>query len=409
MTINFFRILNSTVYAILSFILFCLILCTPADVIYQCYTARRLTNIFIVTGAYIITFLLAILIYASRIYANRSALTGIPKAWIPVEIGDVGKTVRRLIAEGLARSAIIAYQARPRDLSNEENELVHDRMLSVDRDQPPWGEISHPAWSSPSSPDLPDLQYQTVIKELPHLIEAKAVSLAPIGTPSAPSLDAFSPLSTPEEHENPDPRVVEILQRPATMGLREYIGHLTALGLISPPELGVEFLGLYERARFSSHALYEDEFRTLMGIFAEILRGMKAVDQQLLEDVYAASSRRDSESLIGPSDEEGETDTEDDFADVGEPLSQGRSNTSSVWGSSIRSVHTAPMVQSRSSPALSRSTGRRGLTVRTSMNSLRPTLSNTSGSSNGSVIRLAEARDPLDLPYTIELPGKRKR
>jgi len=248
-----------------------------------------------------------------------------------------------------------------------------------------------------------------VIKELPHLIEAKAVSLAPIGTPSAPSLDAFSPLSTPEEHENPDPRVVEILQRPATMGLREYIGHLTALGLISAPELGVEFLGLYERARFSSHALYEDEFRTLMGIFAEILRGMKAVDQQLLEDVYAASSRRDSESLIGPSDEEGETDTEDDFADVGEPLSQGRSNTSSVWGSSIRSVHTAPMVQSRSSPALSRSTGRRGLTVRTSMNSLRPTLSNTSGSSNGSVIRLAEARDPLDLPYTIELPGKRKR
>jgi len=179
--------------------------------------------------------------------------------------------------------------------------------------------------------------------------------------------------------------------------------------LIGPPELGVEFLGFYERARFSPHALYEGEFRTLMGIFAEILRGMKAVDQQLLEEIYAASSHRDSESLIGPSDEEGETDTEEDFANVGEAFSRGRSNASSAWGSSVHSVHTAPMVQSRSSPALSRSTGRRGLVVRTSMNSLRPTLSNTSGSSNGSVIRLAEAHEPLDLPYTIELPGKRKR
>ncbi|KAL1985901.1 hypothetical protein VTN96DRAFT_7279 [Rasamsonia emersonii] len=411
MTINLLRILSSTIHAVLCVVLLCLTLLTPGDFIYQCYKNHRLTNIFIVTGAYIITVALALFFYASRIYTNRTALGGIPKAWIPVEKGDVDKTVRRLVVEGLARSAIIAYQARPRDLSDEAHEPVHDKTLSVNRDRPPWGVISHPGWSSPASPDLPDLQYQSVIRELPHLIEAKAVSLAPpdpVFSQSNGLLDPFGPHSPEEQQSIPDPRVVEILQRPATMGLREYIGHLTALNLINPPELGTDFLAIYERARFSAHPLHEDEFRTLMGIFAGILRGMKAVDPQLLQEIRGDSSRADSESFIGPSDEEGETDTVDTEG-VGEPLARGRSNNS--WGSSLRSVRTAPMVQSNSSPSLSRTTERRALGVRQSpsMNSLQRVRSTNSRSSSGSVIRLAEARNPLDLPYTIDLPGKRKR
>jgi hypothetical protein len=392
-----YRVLNSTAYTFLSFVLFCLILVTPADVIYQCYKTRKLTNIFIVTGGYIITFLLAVLIYASRLYTNRTALAAIPKAWIPVEKGDVGKDVRRLVAEGLARSAIIAYQARPRDLSHRQAEPIHDMALSINRGQPPWGNVSHPGWSSPSSPDLTNLQYQSVIQELPHLIEAKAVSLAPP--------DPLTPLPTTDERPTPDPRVVEILQRPAVMGLREYISHLSSLNLIDPPELGLEFLALYERARFSSHELYEDEFRMLMAVFAEILRNMKGIDLARLGDGRADSFFRDSESFIGPSDEEGETDTAD-FDEADEPFSQ---HDSSAWGSSIHSAHTAPMVQGDSSPALSRSTGRwRGAVRHTwSTASLRPTQSNISRSSSGSIIRLAEPRSSSDLPYTIELRGRR--
>ncbi|KAL1965069.1 hypothetical protein VTN77DRAFT_6129 [Rasamsonia byssochlamydoides] len=412
MTINLLRILSSTIYAVLNIILFCLTLLTPGDFIYQCYKNHRPTNIFIVTGAYIITVALALFFYASRIYTNRTVLSGIPKAWIPVETGDVGKSVRRLVVEGLARSAIIAYQARPRDLSDEANEPRHDKTLSVDRDRPPWGVISHAGWSSPGSPDLPDLQYQSVILELPHLIEAKAVSLAPpdpLYSASNRLLDPFAPRPPSAEQQSiPDPRVVEILQRPATMGLREYIGHLTALNLINPPELGQDFLAIYERARFSSHPLHEDEFRTLMGIFAEILRGMKAVDPQLLQEIRGDSSHTDSESFIGPSDEEGETDTVDTTEEVGEPLARGRSNNSSTW----ESIRTAPMVQNNSTPSLSRTTERRALGVRQtpSMNSLQRVRSNLSrSSSGGSVIRLAEARSPLDLPYTIDLPGKRNR
>lgn len=407
MAINLFRIFYITLFVILYVVLLALILFTPGEAIYQCYKNHNLTDIFIITGAYVITFLVALLIYSTRIYTNRTVLAGIPKAWIPVEKEDVGKSVRRLVVEGLARSAIIAYRARPKDLTAEEEEQpLDDHTLMIDREHPPWGHISHPGWSSPSSPDLPDLHYQLVLKELPYLIEAKAVSLAPPDPIFSSSHRYLDPYGSRDEQPVPDPRVVEILQRPASMGLREYIGHLTTLKVISPPELGAEFLAIYERARFSTYALDEEEFRALMGIFAEILRAMKSVDPQLLEEIRGGSSLSYGESVIGPSDEEGETDSD------GEPPPRGRSNSvrpsnASTWESG-RSLYTAPLTQRRSSPTLSRSTGRRGLaTVRTpSMNSLRPVPSNVSRSSGGSVIRLVEARNPSDLPYTIDLPPR---
>ncbi|GAD97076.1 thermatolerance membrane protein Dlt1 [Paecilomyces variotii No. 5] len=420
MAIKLFRIFYNTVFAVLFFVLTCLILLSPGDAIYQCYKNHNLTNIFIITGAYIITFLLGLLIYATRLYTNRSVLAGIPKAWIPVEKEDVGKSVRRLVVEGLARSAIVAYRARPRDLTVEkEDQPLDDRTLMVDRTHPPWGHISHPGWSAPSSPDLPDLHYQSVIKELPYLIEAKAVSLAPpdpILSSSRRYRDPYSPHS--DEEPVPDPRVVEILQRPSSMGLREYIGHLTNLGLISPPELGAEFLAIYERARFSAYALEEEEFRALMAVFAEILRVMKSVTPQLLDEIRGGSSLSYGESIIGPSDEEGDTDSV--YSHVGgERPTRGRSNSvrpsnASAWESN-RSIYTAPLAQRRSSPTLSKGPApdRRGLSaMRTpSMNSLRPvslrrTRSNVSGSSGASVIRLVEARNPLDLPYTIDVPQR---
>lgn len=407
MAVNVLRIFNSTLYSVLAFILFCLTFVTPADFIYQCWRNRRLTNIFIVAGVYVLTVLLALLVYASRLYTLRTGLAAIPKPWIPVAKGEVGKSVQRLVDEGLRRSAIIAYQARPRDLfsdeinSNNNNKPAHDDELSVNVDRPPWGPVEHAGWSAPSSLDLPGLRYQRVIEELPHLIEAKAVSLAPSDPLVASANNVFGVERDDEEdgddgYNVPDPRVVEILQRPATMGLRDYVGHLTTLGLVEPPELGPEFLALYEQARFSSRPLVEDEFRRLMNIFASILRGMKAIDDKILhEEIFSSTNDESqaSESFIGPSDEEGETDTLGTAS-----LHRQPSNYSSVGGwdgesgsSSLRSVRTAPMVQPPSAVG--------------SMRSLRRAGSNISQNSGGSVIRLVKTRSPEDLPYAINMGG----
>jgi len=396
------RFFNSTLFFFLALILLCLILLTPVDAIYQCWETNRLTNIFFITGAYVITFLLAVLIYATRIYTNRSTLAGIPKAWIPVEKEDVNKSVRRLVVEGLARSAVISYQARPRDTSNEAGSFQNYKHLLIDPVNPPWGHVEHPGWSSPASPDLPDLPYRTVIQELPNLIEAKAVSLAPADALRSASPDPF-----------PDTRVVEVLQRPASMGLRQYIRHLTSLGAIDPPELGADFLILYERARFSSHELHESEFRDLMHLFAEILRGMTSLATPVLDEIRDSASFRgtDSESNIGPSDEEGETDTVDQFGYDG-PFTPIRSNslrpsTASTWEMQF-GYDTAPATQS---PVSAQSHGSgyfaRGFLRTPSTRSLRRVQSIQSGSSGGSVIRLTQTRSPTDLPYTINYAGRR--
>ncbi|RMJ22364.1 Thermatolerance membrane protein Dlt1 [Aspergillus sp. HF37] len=412
MAVNLKRFLSVTASVLLAVILACLILLTPADAIYQCYVSGQLTNIFFITGAYVATFLMTVMIYATRIYTNRTVLRGIPKAWIPVEREDVGKSVRRLVMEGLARSAIISFQARPRDMAADGDKFSEFETLTVDRERPPWGYVEHPGWSPPSSVDLPDLPYRTVVQELPHLIEAKAVSLAPpepvLNAPRDP-FDLSSRSSLAADQAVPDTRVIQVLQRPASTGLREYIQHLTGLDVIRPAEVGAEFVALYERARFSAHEIYETEFRDLMHVFAEVLRGMKGLDAQALDEIRDGSAR-DSESVIRASDEEGETDTVDFYEDPwlarGRSASLQPSNASTFEG---RSVHATPTKRGRGSPAPSRHnvTPSRLLAAapRTpSTRSLRRVQSNVSGSSGGSVIRLVDTQRPSDLPYAID-PG----
>ncbi|KAJ5086567.1 hypothetical protein NUU61_007874 [Penicillium alfredii] len=414
MTTRLERFLNSSVFFFFALVLFCLILLTPADAIYQCYETQRLTNVFFITGAYVVTFLLVVLIYATRIYTNRSTLSGIPKAWIPVEKEDVNKSVRRLVMEGLARSAVVSYQARPRDTEAEGESFQNHKTLLINSQHPPWGRVEHPGWSSPACPDLPDLPYRTVIQELPNLIEAKAVSLAPPDIIPSPHLDPFPPSGDSTTQSLPDMRVVEVLQRPASMGLREYIRHLTSLHAINPPELGAEFLALYEHARFSSRELHETEFRELMHLFAEILRGMTTLAPPVLNEIRDSASyyRADSESAIGPSDEEGETDTVEHFG-FDENLTSMRSNSlrpsnASTWETQS-GYDTAPATQS---PVSGMSTGggsywARGLLRTPSTRSLHRVPSSRSGSSGGSVIHLTQPRDPADLPYTIDYAGRR--
>lgn len=254
------------------------IVLTPSDAIYQSYKAGRIFDIFIVAGAYVLTAVLCVLLYASRLYTNRSVLKDIPKNFMPIEKEDLpGKRIRRLIVDSLARSVVIAYQARPRPRRLEaESPSISGRIIALTRaddernqdTEPTWGTVAHPGWSSPSSPDLPDLQYETVIKELTDLIEAKAVSLAPVDPQSTPSIDGTL---------MPDENIIEVLQRPVETGMRQYFSQLQAIGVVQDTALSREFLALYERARFGPRPLTEQEFRALMSMFAEVLRSMTSL------------------------------------------------------------------------------------------------------------------------------------
>lgn len=282
-----FRIFYTSFYVLLLIVLLGLLIITPADAIHQALQNNQLYNVFVIAGCYFITIVVAILIYASRLYTTRSVLTAIPKTWVPVEKGDVGKSVRRMIVQSLTRSALIAWSAQPRvphdfptkeEQSSESKKNLSRRKKKQEDYQPVtlpdhhsvWGVISHEGWSSPTS-EIPNLQYTSVILELPHLVEAKAVSLAPVD----PSSTTTPPM--------PDLAAVELLQRPVTLGLRDYITHLTQLGVLPPEEVVVHFINNYEAARFAGSPLSEEAFQNLMKLFADVLRIMLPLNQELLD------------------------------------------------------------------------------------------------------------------------------
>ena len=409
--VPFFRIFYSTTFTLLTLILAAALLITPGDHIYQSFRSRQVFHIFIIGGFYLLTFLISILIYGGRLYKNRASLAGIPRDGVP----EVGGKVGREVQAGLKRSAMIAYESHPRDLRDdkagrgieEQSRLGRSSTGRQSQDsrqsfEPVWGPISHPGWSSPSSPDLPNLHYETVILELSNLIEAKAVSLAPID----PSYD----LSTAPDSDEPpqlDPLAISLLKRPATTGLRDYITHLTALEMISPASLGTTFLTLYETARFSETPLTEPEFRDLMAVFAEVLRNMKPVDPATLVSLHAEFEDEMSSSSSSVSSKASlatnETVQRTPQPDTWHSASCSASTSSS--GSTRKTIHTAPSrpVASRNISSLSRLTrGSRQRGIKTpSLGSLRRVRTGTDSTGAGSVIRLAEAAGPLDLPYTI--------
>lgn len=247
-------------------------------------------------GTYVLTALIAIFIYTSRLYTNRTVLAGVGKAYIPIEPGEVGRNVRKMIVKQLERSAIIAWESRPRDVLGEilgaekqgflpsetesmgRNDYTVGREITVDPAYPPWGEIRHPGWSSPSHSVenvTPSLQFATVIAELPNLIEAQAVSLAPAEEP-------IVPVNGPPMA---DPVVADVLSRPETMGMREYLAQLSYLGLVNPLSVGQSFLLQYEKARFGGLPITEHDFQSLMAAFAGLLAGMTELKPEIIEQI----------------------------------------------------------------------------------------------------------------------------
>lgn len=236
-------------------------------------------------------------------------MVAVGKAYIPVEDGEVGRGVRKMIVSQLERSAIVSWESRPRDLLGEilvaeevgvlppetmslgRNDYTVGKEIPIDPASPPWGNVRHAGWSGPGQNqegELPDLQFATVIAELPNLIEAQAVSLVP-PDPAA----AVGPTGAPIA----DPVVADVLKRPATMGMREYLTQLSYLQLVNPPEAGQEFLLRYERARFGGFATTETQFKALMTSFADLLSGMTELQPGIIEQIRAQAGE-DKESTI---------------------------------------------------------------------------------------------------------------
>lgn len=159
--------------------------------------------------------------------------------------------------------------------------------------KPVWGEVEHNGWGSPLSPDFPSLEYATVVSELPHLIEAKALTLAPPDPTSTMPPDSDGASAAPTMFQ-PDPDAVALLQR-GNLALRDYLSALAELGVLpTPSQIAGEFLAAYEQARFSTRPLSARAFRELMRLFADLLRSMKPLDPATLftdedEDDHSSS------------------------------------------------------------------------------------------------------------------------
>jgi hypothetical protein len=429
----FFRIIYGTFYFFLCLVLFILLLVIPGDSIYQAKNNKQDYNIWIIAVCYLLTVAVVLFVYALRLYINKTVLASIPKSWVPIDKGDVHNDVYKMVVASLNRSAAIAFEARPRvdtlvaggigkdrvEDSQEENarqrnnsQLLRSSKSGTAEDesgitlpphQPVWGEIEHFGWASPNSPDLPNLQYSTVFSELPHLIEAKALTLAP----PDPMSEADPPML--------DADAVGLLQRPTSMALRDYLHHLTGLGVLAMDATVTNFVTKYEYARFSTQQISNARFREIMHLFADILRVMEPLDPGVLDSLHG-----DEDAVASESDIDNDAPLGTDPTTPRSGLS--RSGTASSHGSRVRPPLPArnesanTRYQYRTAPTTPKSMRTAALSHSSSMSSFAQTrhpypISQASSSSlrskasegAGSVIRLATRTDSSDLPYVLTL------
>ncbi|KAI1748266.1 hypothetical protein F4782DRAFT_517915 [Xylaria castorea] len=440
------RIAYNFVYGLLCLILAALLLVVPGDFIRQALsTTHQVINLIVIAIVYVITVIIVLFVYLLRLYVTRTVLASIPKPWIPTEKGDVNKEVRNMIVKSLSDSAAIAWEARPRVVTppetpsiaagsataveKEENVQTRGarRSLQLFRSKPRatvgdevgitspqlrpvWGEVEHYGWGSPASPDLPNLQYATVLAELPNLIEAKAVAQAPPdpdSVPTAPILDAGA---------------VMVLQRAPNMTMRSYIAHLTELNVLPASQDLVQFLDLYERVRFSGRPMSNTTFRRLMHLFAELLRAMQPLNLAILYDP------RDDDSsnfrFDGHIDDDAPQDSNPTTRtpSIRSAYSFDRSSTHSshrrIARLGVRNSSAGTRHQYRTAPTTPRSKAdgtfaSRSPSSASSASSFaqsrwphpasRASSLSLGSMSQGSVIRLATAQDMGNLPYVLRL------
>ncbi|KAL2140823.1 hypothetical protein VTI28DRAFT_3221 [Corynascus sepedonium] len=443
-----FLIVYNFLYYFLYLVLFAFLVVTPIDLIQQGAARSRKWDILVVLVCYVATILVVAFIYATRLYISRSVLASIPKSWVPIEKGDVPPDVRQMIVDGLGRSAAIAYDARPRvplvvpdhepgcsrgevrqDLGGSGTSAPPDRAKAggLSQQKPVWGDIEHPGWASPTSHDLPNLQYDTVVAELPNLIEAKAITLAP---------------PDPESNADPpilDPDAVALLQKPDFMGLREYLTYLTELAVLAPLPTTNEFLTMFEAARYSGRPQSNEQFRSLMHLFAEILHNMHPLSPAMLAR-YGDGDEGDEGDGSSGAVTRSESDIDNDAprgtspSSTGtprglglqqHPINDGDSFARSTSSSTVSSARGQQLRRKRGVRTSSTNT-RHFQTAPTTPQSLHSGFSGASSSDSfahtrrpypdnqwpsssssarsiggGSVIRLAGSEDATDLPYVL--------
>lgn len=459
-----FRVVYNSLYLFFSVILLLLLCITPTDAIRQALANKQRFHILIIIICLSVTLAFVTFVYFVRLYINRTALANIPKPWIPIGKGEANRSVRKMIAASLSRSAAIAYDSRPRAVParpptattdhTEEDGKKKDRksilrLIGLSKTPtaedklgitlPPyravWGEIEHYGWASPNSPDLPNLQYSTVISELPDLIEAKAITLAP-PLPGATN-----------ERPALDPEAVALLQRPGNLSVRQYLAQLAELGVLEASRTTGDFLSAYEYARYSTRPISNERFRELMHLFAEILRTMQPLDPAVLigldDNASATESDIDDDApRRSPSTPRSQV-SQHSLHRQRSTASHATTTTSGSGGSgrSSKSVRRPPLRMARAARNSSQGTWG-GATFRTapttpksrrtpasptsSLNSFaqtRPAYSLGRGSasistaslgagsvasSGGSVIRLSERGDATMLPYVLTLSETRQ-
>jgi hypothetical protein len=342
--IPFFRIFYSTTYTTLFLLILILLAITPATLIYTALRANAYQYVFEVGGVYVLVAIFTLFIYSSRLYTNRSVLAAVGKSWIPVQPGEVSKNVHKEVVKAANRSARIAFETKPRNLQPEleRNKKLHDEsdegepttvgnIIQVDPQHPPWGRISHAGWSSPSQLDAhlaPHIQFRTVVMELPNLVEARAVSLAPFFTASPQAATTM-----------PDLRIVSLLSRSPTADMRSYLAQLSGLGLF-PPHAGQDFVQRYEHARFSPIPINEDEFEALMSAFAALLASMNQLPSRVIEMAHSGS------------------DVSSDTSSLSSISSRSDSISSSIAGSVFRARNPGSRLPSFYTPRASMSVAR---------------------------------------------------
>lgn len=308
-----FRLFYSTSFTILLIIEVLLLLISPGDIIYQSFATNSRLNIIAVAIVYVAVLLVSAFIIATRFYTAHTQLTAIPRSHIPIGKGDLSKSLKKLIAKEFGRSAAITYHAHPREVGSDdfdaltkETVLAKSKMVTWSIDHmKSWKDIEHPGWSSPCALDLPNLQFDPIILEFPHLIEAKAVSLAP----SDPLTTGSIPGSTTDLIA--DPRAIDLLQRPASMSLRQYINRLQELEMLDIDSFIGEFLNAYESARFSNVQLSNSEFCFMLDDFTRIMQELESPSELALKTFETQSpslSQASSWSVLRPRDPRNSTE-----------------------------------------------------------------------------------------------------
>lgn len=447
------RITYHSLYYFFSLILLLLLCVTPTDAIRQSIINEQRFHILILIICLSVALVAVVCIYFFRLYVMRTALSSIPKPYIPIEKGDVRKSVRKVIAYGLSRSAAIALESRPRAVparpptanTQWEGDGEHTKKtkktfgvfplrkaataeekmgITLPPHSAVWGEIEHNGWASPNSPDLPNLQYSTVIQELPNLIEAKALTLAPSAPESAPGRSML------------DPEAIALLERQDNLGLRQYLAHLAQLGVLEASRTTADFLSSYEYARYSTRPISNARFRELMHLFAEILRTMQPLDPSVLvgttggaSSISAASDDIDDDAPCASSPSTPRSrnrslhrqrsnatmssNASSNASQIRRPMMNARNSSQGTWAGTYRTAPTTPKsrrtaaapspTSSVNSFAQSRPPYAAGADASTSGSNV----SIGSAVSGGSVIRLREGADASELPYVLTLAETR--